>query len=63
MVRAKATRRGHIAFLETELGQKAVVPWDELCNIAKMLRLRIEVEGVELKCDDVKTHIRPESRT
>jgi hypothetical protein len=62
-VRAKATRRGHIAFLETELGQKAVVPWDELCNIAKMLRLRIEVEGVELKCDDVKTHIRPESRT
>ena len=63
MVRAKATRRGHIAFLETELGQKAVVPWDELCNIAKMLRLRIEVEGVELKCDDIKTHIRPESRT
>jgi hypothetical protein len=61
MVRAKATRRGHIAFLETELGQKAVVPWDELCNIARMLRLRIEVEGVELKCEDVRTHIRSDS--
>ncbi len=56
MIKAKAIRKeqkGHIAFLETELGQKAIIPWDELCNVAKKLKLKIEVEGSELKCEDM----------
>ncbi len=53
MIKARAWRRGYIAFLETELGQKAVVPWDELCSVARKLKLKIEVEGVELKCEEV----------
>jgi hypothetical protein len=53
MIKARAWRRGYIAFLETELGQKAVVPWDELCNVVRKLKLKIEVEGVELRCEEV----------
>ncbi len=53
MIRAKARRKGHIVFLETEFGQKAVVPWDELCNVARKLKLKVDVEGFELKCEDV----------
>jgi hypothetical protein len=53
MIKARAWRRGYIAFLETELGQKAVVPWDELCSVVRKLKLKIEVEGVELRCEEV----------
>lgn len=51
-MKAKAYRRGNLAFLETELGQKAIVPWEELCSLARRLKLEVEVNGVKLKCED-----------
>ncbi len=46
-MRAKVVRRGGLAFVETELGQKAVVPWDALCDIILRYGLNVEVEGGE----------------
>lgn len=54
MIKAKARRYGNLAFLETELGQKAIVPWDKLCEVARKLNLIIEVDGMELKCRELK---------
>ncbi|MGC9071650.1 MAG: hypothetical protein ACP5HK_03005 [Acidilobus sp.] len=46
-MKAKVEKRGNLAFIVTELGQKAVVPWDTLCNIIARYGLEVEVLGGE----------------
>lgn len=46
-MRAKVVKRGGLAFIETELGQKAVVPWDTLCDIIARFGLNVDVVGGE----------------
>ncbi len=46
-MRARVIRRGGLAFIETELGQKAVVPWDTLCDIIARYGLEVDVVGGE----------------
>jgi hypothetical protein len=56
-MKAKITRNGRLAYIETETGQKAVVPWENICNIIKRFGLIVEVIGNEkLDCinDSVK---------
>ncbi|MFP3144687.1 MAG: hypothetical protein RXQ93_06715 [Caldisphaera sp.] len=56
-MKAKITRNGRLAYIETETGQKAVVPWENICNIIKRFGLIAEVIGNEkLDCinDSVK---------
>ena len=50
-VKAKASRVGpNLVLIETELGQKCVIPEHSLCDF--LLRYDIEVtEGVKVKCD------------
>ena len=47
MVRARVERRGDLAFIVTEHGQRAVVPWDSLCRSAA--KLGLELENVDCK--------------
>jgi len=58
MVKARARRVGNLAILETELGQKAIVPWDSLCDLARKLDLTVEVNGVEVKCENLGGAVR-----
>ncbi len=46
-MKAKITRKGNLAFIETEAGQKAVVPWDNICNIIRRFGLIPEIVGDE----------------
>jgi len=47
-LRARIIKRGNLAYIETELGQKAVVPWDTLCNFLVRYNINVrEVEGGE----------------
>jgi len=58
MVKARARRVGNLVILETELGQKAIVPWDSLCDLARKLDLTIEIDGVEVKCENLGGAVR-----
>ncbi len=42
MVKAQVKIRDRLAYVETELGQKAVVPVDTLCSLLKSLNLEPE---------------------
>ncbi|WP_425393262.1 hypothetical protein [Caldisphaera lagunensis] len=46
-MKARITKRGSLAFIETEAGQKAVVPWDNICNIIRRFELIPEIVGNE----------------
>ena len=46
-MKAKITRNGRLAYIETETGQKAVVPWDNICNIIKRFGFIAEITGNE----------------
>ncbi|MFP3081285.1 MAG: hypothetical protein RXR09_07215 [Acidilobus sp.] len=61
-MRARIVKRGNLAYIETELGQKAVVPWDALCNFLVRFNINVrEVEGGELpKCITPQTTISEE---
>ncbi|NAZ31332.1 MAG: hypothetical protein GU352_01275 [Acidilobus sp.] len=61
-MRARIVKRGNLAYIETELGQKAVVPWDTLCNFLVRFNINVrEVEGGELpKCIIPQTTISEE---
>jgi len=61
-LRARIIKRGNLAYIETELGQKAVVPWDTLCNFLVRFNINVrEVEGGELpKCITPQTTISEE---
>jgi len=61
-LRARIVKRGNLAYIETELGQKAVVPWDALCNFLVRFNINVrEVEGGELpKCITPQTTISEE---
>ncbi|MGC9210197.1 MAG: hypothetical protein ACP5FT_02900 [Acidilobus sp.] len=55
-LKARVEKRGNLAFIVTELGQKAVVPWDTLCNIIARYGLEVEVVGGEApKCISSRT--------
>jgi len=41
--------RGDLAVIETELGQKAVIPRDKLCELA--IRYDIEFININIKCE------------
>ncbi len=61
-VKAKIRVEGRLAFVETELGQKAVVPVDSLCELLRRYRLEptgykpncpsLEYTGVKLEVDE-----------
>ncbi len=54
-MKAKVEKRGSLAFIVTEHGQKAVVPWDSLCNFIAKYGLEVEVKGAEPpKCVEVR---------
>jgi hypothetical protein len=61
-LRARIVKRGNLAYIETELGQRAVVPWDALCNFLVRFNINVrEVEGGELpKCITPQTTISEE---
>ncbi|ESQ24612.1 hypothetical protein DDW02_00895 [Acidilobus sp. SCGC AC-742_M05] len=61
-MRARIIKRGNLAYIETELGQRAVVPWDALCNFLVRFNINVrEVEGGELpKCMTPQTTISEE---
>jgi len=61
-LRARIIKRGNLAYIETELGQKAVVPWDALCNFLVRFNINASnVEGGELpKCITPQTTISEE---
>jgi len=61
-LRARIIKRGNLAYIETELGQRAVVPWDALCNFLVRFNINVrEVEGGELpKCITPQTTISEE---
>lgn len=61
-MRARIVKRGNLAYIETELGQRAVVPWDALCNFLVRFNINVrEVEGGELpKCMTPQTTISEE---
>jgi len=61
-LRARIIKRGNLAYIETELGQKAVVPWDALCNFLVRYNINVRnVEGGELpKCITPQTTISEE---
>ncbi len=48
-VKARVTEKGDLVIVETELGQKAVVPRDKLCELAT--RFNIEYENIKLECE------------
>lgn len=48
-------KRGNLAFITTEIGQQAVIPWDSLCAFVTRYRLDVEVEGGEMpKCIEAR---------
>lgn len=58
VMKAKITRHGRLAYIETEAGQKAVVPWDNICSIIKRFELLPEVIGNEkLDCSGVQEKV------
>jgi hypothetical protein len=61
-LRARIVKRGNLAYIETELGQRAVVPWDALCNFLVRFNINVRnVEGGELpKCITPQTTISEE---
>ncbi|GAB6148512.1 hypothetical protein [Stetteria hydrogenophila] len=52
-VRARVTVRGSLAVIETEYGQKAVIPADTLC--AFLARYKIKAEGLDFACPQLET--------
>ncbi len=51
-VKARVYVRGGLAIVETELGERAVVPADSLCQLARDYDLELEpIEG-EVRCPD-----------
>ncbi|MEM0490974.1 MAG: hypothetical protein QXO93_02060 [Acidilobaceae archaeon] len=51
MVKAKVKRRQQLAIIETEIGQRAVIPLDALCDFARKLNLILVAEdGKEIEC-------------
>jgi len=52
-VKAKVEVKGPLAVIETEYGQKAVIPADTLC--AFIAKYGIDVEGAEIDCPQVET--------
>ncbi len=50
-VKAKASRVGpNLILIETELGQKCVVPEHSLCELLTRYNIEI-IEGTKVKCD------------
>ncbi|MDP8003657.1 MAG: hypothetical protein ACP5I6_03575 [Caldisphaera sp.] len=50
-MKAKIIQKGRLAYITTENGQKAVIPWDNLCNIIKRFGLVPILENdVKLDC-------------
>jgi len=54
-VKARIERVGELVILETEFGQKAVVPQDTLCDL--IARYRLEIVNEAVKCERVETGV------
>jgi len=55
MVKAWIRRRGDLVLVETESGQKAVVPLGSLCSL--IARFRLEIVNEEVKCERYRTGV------
>jgi hypothetical protein len=47
-IKAKVDYRGELAVVETELGQRAVIPKDKLCELAA--RFNLEYININIDC-------------
>jgi len=47
-IKAKVIDKGELVVIETELGQKAVIPRDKLCELSA--RFNIEFTNIRLEC-------------
>lgn len=52
-VRARVEVKGPLAFIETEYGERAVVPADTLCSF--LVKYGIEAEGEGVDCSRVES--------
>ena len=48
-IKARVEERGDLVIVETEIGQKAVIPRDKLCELAA--RFNIEYINIDIKCE------------
>lgn len=49
-VKARVRVKGGLAIVETELGEKAVVPADSVCELARDYDLELEIVEGEVRC-------------
>ncbi|MCX8195786.1 MAG: hypothetical protein N3F67_01715 [Acidilobaceae archaeon] len=55
MRRAIVRRKNNLAVVEAEGGQRALVPWRALCELAEMLKLELVLEdGTRVECSKVR---------
>ena len=58
MVKAWIYRQGDLVLVETESGQKAVVPSSSLCNL--IVRFRLEIVNEEIRCERYRSGVQVE---
>ena len=51
-VKARIQRFGELILVETEYGQKAVVPADTLCDL--IARYKLEIVNEEVRCERIE---------
>jgi hypothetical protein len=51
-LKARVDYKGDLAIVETELGQKAVIPKDKLCELAA--RFNLEYVNIDIDCREFK---------
>ncbi len=52
-VKARVEVKGPLAIIETEYGQRAVIPADTLCTF--LAKYGIEAEGVDIECPQIES--------
>jgi len=58
MVKAWIRRVGDLVLVETETGQKAVVPAGSLCSL--IARFRLQIVNEEVRCEQYRTGVQIE---
>ena len=53
MPKAVLHRRGKLAIIETEYGQKAVVPIDSICDL--IIRFNITITNEKIHCEKISS--------
>ena len=59
MIKARVEIRDRLAYIETELGQKAVVPVDTLCALLRSMKLEPEDPEITRLCSKNAIGSRP----